>query len=230
MPTAALGTWLFLAGEAMFFAGLLSAFLVLQSAPANRLLFARSAAVVGHLWPAVGLALLIASSVALWRLGPGRAVAALAVGFLAVQAIVAWQLSDHGTIVTATTVYDGRLATTAAGWTVDGRRVPLTTGFDVHAVTPADLRSGPAGRFTVPTSDVRLVATYGPARNNYFALFALVTGAHAVHVVGGLAALAWLAVRRRRGTATVVHAASVTLYWQFVNGVGAIAILLLAIG
>ena len=226
MPAAALGMWLFLAGEAMFFAGLLSAFIVLQSSPDQRALFARSAAVVGRAGPAAAVVLIVASAALVWRRGPRWAVAGTAVALLAVQLVVARGLVRHQTIVTATDVYDGRATQADGRTTVEGTRSPLTAGFDVHRTMPADLRSAVAGTFTVADADVRLASTYGPSRNNYFAFVALATGAHAVHVIGGLGAMAWLTARRR----TPVAEWALRLYWQFVNGVGLIVVVMLAVG
>ncbi len=225
MPAATLGMWLFVAAEGMFFAGLLSAFLVLQSTPGEHALFVRSAAVVSRPLTAVAVGLLVASSAVLWRGGRRWVVAGLAVAFLAVQASAGHRLLSHHTIVTATAVYDGRATTAAAEWRVTGVRLPLPPTFDLARAMPSDL-PGVAGTYAIPTTDVRAAAAYGSSRNNYFGCYFLVTAAHAAQVVGGLVALGWLAVRRRSPAA----AAAVTLYWQFANGVGAVSLVLLALG
>ena len=232
MPAATLGMWLFLCGEAMFFAGLLTAFLVLQSSPAERALFVRSAAVVSRPLTVAAAVLLVASAATWWRAAAtfrGQLTAAgLAVGFLAVQRVTLGLLLSHHTVVTPTAVYDGRVPADGAS-VVTGVRGPLPVGFDVNTTTPGDVR-GTTGSFEVPRDDVRVDADYGPSRNNYFACFFLVTAAHALHVVGGLIASAWLLVRTRRGTTTPLQRRTVTLYWQFVNGVGLLSLVVLALG
>jgi heme/copper-type cytochrome/quinol oxidase subunit 3 len=235
MPVAALGMWLFIAGEAMFFAGLLSAFLVLQSTAGERALFVRSAAMVSRPATIGAAALLLTMSAALWRgvtrIGPQVVAAGLAVAFLGVQAWAGDRLLAHETIVTTSAVYDGGAAHGRGMVVVTGTRMPLPAAFDVARTVGSDLRGGTAiDREPIDPTDIRLEADYGPSRNNYFACYFLVTAAHALHVGGGLVALAWLAVRTRRGTATRLQAHVVCLYWQFVNGVGLLAILLLWLG
>ena len=235
MPAAALGMWLFIAGEAMFFAGLLSAFIVLQSVPGERLLFVRSAAVVSRPLTIVAAGLLVAGSLVLRRgkadVGRLAIFAGLAVAFLGVQAGAGWRLLSHDTVATASAVYDGTVARRRNAVTITGVRAALPPSFDVSRTMPADLRrGGTVGQFAVPALDVRLEANYGPSRNNYFACYFLVTAAHALHGVGGLVALGWLIVRARRRTATDVQVRAVTLYWQFVNGVGLLSLLLLSLG
>ncbi len=235
MPAAALGMWLFLAGEAMFFAGLLSAFLVLQSSPGERALFVRSARVVNLPLTLTAAALIAVTAVVLWR-GATRAswlavAGGVAVAFLIVQVVAAGLLLRHETVVTATDVYDGA-ATHKGGYVTGwGYRSPLPPALDVARTLPADVARGTAaGPFTVAESDARLVAAYGPSRNNYFGCYFLVTVAHALHVGAGLIALAWLTWRTRRRTASPGQTRAVVLYWQFVNGVGLLALLILALG
>ncbi len=231
MPAPMLGMWLFLAGEAMFFAGLLSAFIVLQSVPGERDLFVRSARVVSRpLTIAAGMTLLASSAIwwrgakTVWSL---RWAEGLGCAFLGIQAITAYPLLLHETIVTASTVYDGRVIR-HGDFRVDGVQMPLPDAFDVNRyVRP--IRGG-EDRLAVDPSQIRLEATYGPSRNNYFACYFLVNIAHALHVVGGLVALAWLARRARKGTATAAQTRIVTLYWQFVNGVGLLSLVLLSLG
>ncbi len=226
MPTAALGAWLCVAAEAMFFAGLLSAFLVLQSTPAEHARFVRSAAVVSRPLTAVAVTLLGASAAVLWR-APRRlgVVATLAVAFLGVQAWADHLLLAHHTVVTTTAVFDGRVADASTGPSVTGVREPLPPSLDLSRTVPDDVR-GPAGTYAVPAPDVRADATYGPSRNNYFGCYFLVTGAVVAHVLGGLLGLAWLAARRRSAAA----AWAVTLYWQFGHTVGIASLVLLSIG
>ncbi len=228
MPAAALGEWLFVAADAMFFAGLLSAYLVLQSTPATHALFVRSAAVVSRPLTVLAAALLLASAAAVWR-APNRPaiLVGLAVAFLAVQASSVERLLDHHTIVTPNAVYDGRLAARGS-LRLTGVRAPLPPTFDPAVTLPGDLRGAAPGSFGIARDDVRADVTYGPWRNNYFGCYFLVLTAHAVHVAGGLVALAWPAVRRAAGPPG--SARPVALYWQFVNGVGLVATALLWVG
>jgi cytochrome c oxidase subunit 3 len=52
--------------------------------------------------------------------------------------------------------------------------------------------------------------------------FYMLTGLHALHVIGGLAALGWVAARARRGAYTWAHHAGVrhtAVYWHFLGAV-----------
>lgn len=224
MPAATLGMWLFLASEAMFFAAILAGFIVLQSVPGARAVFARSAG-VPNLGLAIGSAmLLVASIVAVWRRARGWTVAGLATAFLIVQVLSCWLLLTHRTIVTTDAIYDGR-------WTYGGHfhgtKSATPSTLDLARLMPGEL-TGPVGNHDVSLGDaVQADVNYGPSRNNYFACFFLITGAHAIHVVGGLIALAWLAVRRR--SATEPQRQAVGMYWQFVNVVGLLAIAMLTL-
>ena len=228
MPAAMLGMWLFLAGEAMFFAGLMSAFIVLQSSPEQRALFARSAHVTSLPLTIVSAALLVASAVWIWRRFNAAAVIGLGVAFLLVQALAGGRLLTHRTIVLPPYVLDGRLTGRSS---LDGLRAPLPPTLDLARTMPGDLAGSVGGRFDYyGGADVRADVGYGPSRNNYFACYFLVTAVHALHVVGGLAAAAWLGWRVRRRTATDLQVRAVSLYWQFVNGVGLLSLFALAAG
>ena len=223
MPAAELGTWLFVAAESMFFAGLMVAFLVLRRADPP--LFARSAAVVSRPATVTAIALL-AASLAVLAVNRGRPLAitaALAVAFLSTQAWAAAGLLTHHTLVTATAVYDGRVTPGSGGQlTIAGTRRPVTAGFDIVAMTPDD-SPGTDGTFAVPAAARPDEADYGPSRNAYFACWFLFVAAHAVHVVGGLVAIAWLSARRRFPAAS----RSVRLYWRFVTVAGLVGSALL---
>jgi heme/copper-type cytochrome/quinol oxidase subunit 3 len=231
MPAATLGMWMFLASEAMFFTGLLSAYIVLQSVPGERALFVRSARVVSlPLTIVAGMTLVAASAIWCRRVMTPRSLSlagGLAAAFLAIQAITASHLLSHETVVTASTVYDGRVIH-HGDFRIDGVQMPLPNAFDVNRyVRPMFANEDRQG---IDPKQIRVAANYGPSRNNYFACYFLVTVAHAVHVIGGLAALAWLMGRTRKGTATAAQTRVVTLYWQFVNGVGLLSLVLLSLG
>jgi len=59
-----------------------------------------------------------------------------------------------------------------------------------------------------------------PQLQMFFFLYFAMTGLHALHMILGLGAVAWLIVRLRRGTITPTNAeplAAVGLYWHFVD-------------
>ena len=217
MPAGRLGMWLFLASEAMFFTGLLGGFVVLLSAVGQRPLFHASAAVLSKPVGVAQLALLAAGSAAV-----------VAQIYLAVQAVEYRQLARHHTVAARAgddlALYDGTTTRTPAGLSVAGVRGRLPEGYDVHQTTPAGLAGGQAGTFAVAEKDLLQDATYGPARNNFFASYYLLTVVHGLHVVGGLAATLWLL---RRTAADPTATGNVALYWHFVNAVGVVALLTL---
>ena len=230
MPAGMLGMWLFLAGEAMFFAGLLSAFIVLQSVPGERALFLRSARVVSVSLTITALCVLAISIVAVHRQMPRRVIVILAAVFLVVQGSSCCLLLTHRTVVTSQFVFDGRDSWMNA---YHGVRAPLPATLDLAQLMPSDLKDAtPWGNDSAQDpatySDVRVDQNYGPSRNNYFACYFLVTAAHAIHVIGGLLAIACLASRRHR--LTHVQQRAMSLFWQFVNGVGLVSVVLLALG
>ncbi len=63
----ALGMWFFLAGEAMFFVGLLGSFVVLESAGGQHDIFVKSSDTLSRGCGITGVILLLISSLALWR-------------------------------------------------------------------------------------------------------------------------------------------------------------------
>jgi len=63
---------------------------------------------------------------------------------------------------------------------------------------------------------------HGPGTSLFFTLYYGMTGLHALHVVAGLALVAWIFVRVRRRRVTPEHHLSlelVALYWHFVDAV-----------
>lgn len=58
-----------------------------------------------------------------------------------------------------------------------------------------------------------------PARGHalYFTLYYLLTGLHALHVTGGILALAWLGVRLQRARPSLVGLECGALYWHLVD-------------
>ncbi len=233
MTAARLGMWLFLASETMFFAGVIGGFLVLQNAGAEHPLFLKSAKLVTGfslvgvctMAPAV---LSFASSVVLMRARRHAVLisVALAVAILAVEFVGSGNLLRRHTVAVVDTaagwVYDGTVETrTKAQCTMRASRTDLPEGFDVHQVVSSDL-AGPRQSYSFPIASIRQDASYGPSRNNFFAIFFLVTAVHAVHVIGGLLAIGWLYVCRRRETAF----GAVVMYLHFVNAMGLAGLLL----
>jgi len=165
VPSAVLGVLIFVSAEIMFFAGLISAFLI-----------ARAGAIA---WPppdqprlpvevtAVNTLLLLASGGLL---------------FLSARAFAA-----HGTARQVA----GRLGAAV----VLGASFVAIQGFEWVRLVGFGL--------TLTSS------TYG-------AFFYLIVGAHALHAVGGLAALGWTASRLRAGTLAEDPLRAVEILWYFV--------------
>ena len=72
----------------------------------------------------------------------------------------------------------------------------------------------------VPGPSFRAPAGAGPQIQIFFFLYFAMTGLHAVHMIGGLAAVGWLIALHLRGALTPARAepvAIVGLYWHFVD-------------
>jgi heme/copper-type cytochrome/quinol oxidase subunit 3 len=220
--SASLGMTLFLAAEGMFFLGLLSALTVLG--PAQAPLFRRSAAELST----VGLFTSIACLAAMSLLGLSRSWSIrlrwIAVGagvlFLALQGLQYWRLLRHQTVVAQyldrPRVLDGTARDTGDTLVITGTMADLPDQYNPHAVilpTPAT-----AGTFTVAKKGVINRESYGPARNNFFSCYFAITAVHAVHLLGGLAALWWVTFRRR------VRFPAVQLYWHTMNAIGIVCL------
>jgi cytochrome c oxidase subunit III len=54
--------------------------------------------------------------------------------------------------------------------------------------------------------------------SNHGAFFYLIVGTHALHVMAGLIAVTWGALRLRAGTLTVAQRAAIQIFWTFVVG------------
>jgi heme/copper-type cytochrome/quinol oxidase subunit 3 len=167
VPSAVIGVMMFVAAEAMFFAGLISAFLVVK------------AGIKPGMWPppwqprlpvevtGVNTAILVVSG--LLMLAAGRV------------------LVKNG--VVSVPLY---LAATALGATFVG-----VQGYEWSQLLSQGL--------TMTSS-------------NHGAFFYLIVGTHALHVVAGLMALVWGALRLRKGTLTVAQRSAIQIFWTFVVG------------
>jgi heme/copper-type cytochrome/quinol oxidase subunit 3 len=164
LAPARLGVWLFLVSEAMFFAGLIAAFLVLREG---------SSAFGG---PAGRLSLPLMTSATLMLILSSLCVS---------RATVAWRNRREARIV--------------ASWT---RRAILfgTLFLALQAVEWREcLRSGIAPRTSL-----------------YWSSFFVLTGAHALHVAGGLVWLSWAWNSARAGVGRL-RLELAEIYWHFVG-------------
>jgi heme/copper-type cytochrome/quinol oxidase subunit 3 len=212
-----LGMWLFLASEAMFFIAMLGAFVVLQSTGQQHALFVKSSAMLSKFIGSLSAIFLILSSVYLASTNSKLRWAALAGGlaFVCLQ-WVQWTLL----LLNHTTVFrdSGRLMV-SDGRPSHSHRIDLPPSFDVHAVTASDFVGKPAGGWPKHTDEILIDQDYGPSRNNFFASYFLMSAAHGLHVLAGVAALLWFMLFRRGKIPPALQN-----YWHFVNVVGIIGL------
>ena len=160
IETARLGMWVFLASEAMLFAGLIGAYLFLRTGKAG---FESGAGVLERGLVGANTCVLVLSSVTWTRAlrAPDRAtlVRWLAVTLLLGTAFLAIQSNEYAGLLSA-----GHL----------------------------------------------------PRTNIFWACFFVLTGVHGLHVLGGLAALAWTGTRALRGAGRLALELA-GLYWHFVD-------------
>lgn len=232
LPIATLGMYFFLASEAMFFVGLLGAFIVLQSASGQHQLFQRSSWMLNGVLGISSAALLGISTLTMVFGRKGQFIAVVcAVLFLALQAEQWGELLSRHTYVerqgSGLVILDGtvrRIAPGKAFYVNDVRQSDLPQSFDVHSITRFDIGSDSAITNEVHLQGDQIVqdATYGPSRNNYFAMFFLLSAAHVLHALVGIVAVLWFLVVRK------THApGSLQIYWHFVNAVGVLTLIAL---
>jgi heme/copper-type cytochrome/quinol oxidase subunit 3 len=226
MPAPKLGMWLFLASETMFFIGLLGSFIVLESAGSQHPLFVNSSHMLSKLYGICGVLCLIASSAAISNLPRKLPVFAflVAIGFILVQCIQWIVLLNHHTVVVVSggnaTVLDGNKSRTATV-AIYGKSLGLVNRFDIHGVTEADF-SGEESWRQFDQKDVHQDANYGPGRNNFFAMYFLMSTAHVLHLLAGIIAVLWFLIFAKGKLPDAVQ-----IYWHFVNAVGVISFMVL---
>jgi heme/copper-type cytochrome/quinol oxidase subunit 3 len=226
MPNGLLGMYLFLASEAMFFLGILGSFLVLQSG--QRELFHHMASTLSRSETALLAVLLVLASVTVKR----RWIAIIfAIGFALFQLLIWQHLLNHHTIVQRNSghafVYDGELdVELEKPHRLKGVVANLPNNFDVTQTTITDIKQAATstGEFQIVPADVLQDVSLGPWRNNFFASYYLITGAHLVHLLAGIIAMIWLALR---SAPSAVNISCVRMYFHFVNIVGVLGLLLL---
>jgi heme/copper-type cytochrome/quinol oxidase subunit 3 len=159
---ARFGVWLFLVGEAMFFAALIAAYVVLRAGSPN---FGSPSDALSLTAGAAATLLLVASSAAAWR------------GLLAAK--------NH--------------SRSASSWIL----LTLVLGTAFLAIQGFEYRT-------------LIVHGFSPRTSLYWSSFFVLTGLHALHVLGGLV---WLALARRNPDApsSSLRIELGVLYWQLVD-------------
>jgi heme/copper-type cytochrome/quinol oxidase subunit 3 len=227
MPPARLGMWLFLASEAMFFIGLLSAFIVLGSTGEQHALFAGSAKMLSISIAIVCVLVAIASSVAMSRQSAiSRWLAVAAALLFCVTQSAQWRsLLTHQTTVVQN--LDGRSVAyeqepgPLQGNFIRAHALDLPDHADLSQITPSDLDQSSVRELGVHLRTLRTL-NYGPSRNNFFACYFLITTAHVIHLLAGMLVVLYFLLFAKGKLPD-----SVQIYWHFVNAVGVIGILAL---
>jgi heme/copper-type cytochrome/quinol oxidase subunit 3 len=233
MPAPKLGMWLFLASEAMFFIGLLGSFIVLESAGSQHEVFIKSSAELSRILGWIGILFLIASSFLL-RLNNTRgnsrwlAIAAAA-GFLLLQFAQWHVLLTHRTCavkMSGTTLAIDGYENLRKPTQLDRAKVMnLPDAFDAHSTTRADFPTLTQGAMTIQDGAFTRIlqdVNYGPSRNNFFAMYFLLSAAHVLHLLAGIVAVLWFMLFTKGKLPDAVQ-----IYWHFVNTVGVLSFLVL---
>jgi cytochrome c oxidase subunit 3 len=239
-PPGKIAIWMFLASEIMFFIGILGSYIVLRSGAPT--LFGKHAAALDKWLAGVNTLVLIFSSVTMYiavdasfkGLRNRTIVALLATiacgfGFMGIKYVEYTAKFTHFTVVggegdgAPIYVFDGHVHGHGAERTITGYRADLSkfgTGFNIHLVAEMDVHaaSGQDGPMEFPLPKViAQEISYGPWKNIFYASYFTTTGVHGAHVVGGLIALAMLAIHAMRGKVLPAHTEYVGLYWHFVD-------------
>jgi len=199
---AKVGMWLFLASEVMLFGGLFSAYIFLRvGAPPdtwphgwlnvtlgtiNTVILALSAITTLLAWASLKI-----KDFPKYKLYHGLTIL-LAITFLGIKSYEYTDKFNHYTV----TLADGRLA--------DGHLIKGKTSADQvvlkgrYVASRAELLDGHAAHrakheeIVIPRSQITRMQNYGPAYNNFTAIYFTLSGLHALHILGGVMVIAWL--------------------------------------
>ncbi|HNT16202.1 MAG TPA: cytochrome c oxidase subunit 3 [Verrucomicrobiota bacterium] len=197
-----LGVWLFLASEVMLFGGLFSAYTYLRiGAPPdtwphgwmnvtlgtiNTVLLALSAITTLLAWAA-----LKTKQFGRYKLF-GLLTILLGCAFLGIKSYEYRDKLTHYQVQ----LNDGRVAD---GHMVENRKdadyVLLRGRYVASAAELLDGRAAgghPHEELKIARADIKSLKNYGPALNNFLALYFCITGLHAIHIIGGLIVFAYL--------------------------------------
>ena len=234
-----IGIWLFVASEIMFFMGILVSYVLFRAADPQ--LFSAQAAVLNKVLGGINTLILLGSSAtiamavgAARRNKPGKAIACmgltlvLAALFLGIKASEYWDKFCHYTLIARMSdgtsyVYDGGTHMGKGGFVLYGYRAPLPADntWDIHLTSPQQMREASGltspQTYQIPSSAILEQMNYGPWKNIFFACYFTLTAVHAVHVIGGMIAIAILllgtAIRKIQPAAIEY----VAIYWYFVD-------------
>lgn len=198
---AKIGMWLFLASEVMLFGGLFSAYIFLRvGAPAgtwphgwlnvtlgtiNTLILALSAITTLLAWVALKL-----NQFPRYKLFHGLTIL-LALAFLGIKSYEYRDKFLHYEVQ----LKDGRIA--------DGHMVENNKGADYillhghYVASHAELMDGHAkaaehAELKIPRAEIKRMQNYGPAHNNFLAIYFCLTILHALHILGGVLVIAYI--------------------------------------
>lgn len=197
-----LGIWLFLASEVMLFGGLFSAYIYLRvGAPSdtwphgwlnvtlgtiNTVILALSAITTLLAWAA-----LKTNEFARYKIF-GALTIVLAVTFLGIKAYEYSDKFSHYQV----RMNDGRVAD---GHMVENKKEADHIVLHGHYVASAvELLHGHANagaaheELTIPRSEIKSMKFYGPALNNFLAIYYSITILHALHIIGGVIVIGYL--------------------------------------
>lgn len=199
---AKVGMWLFLASEVMLFGGLFSAYILLRvGAPAgtwphgwldvplgtiNTILLALSAITTLLAWAALKM-----KQFPRYKIYHALTIF-LALVFLGIKSYEYRDKFHHYEVQ----LTDGRIA--------DGHMIENKPGEDYVVIegayvgSHADLMEPRKGKeaehseIRIERSQIKKMQNYGPWHNNFLAIYFVLTGLHALHILGGIVVIAWL--------------------------------------
>jgi cytochrome c oxidase subunit 3 len=244
-PTAPgkIGIWLFLASEIMFFIGILGSYIILRSGSPH--LFAEHAAVLSKIAAGANTLVLIFSSFtmalsvdAAQKGDRGRVTICLLLTLLCAASFMGikyYEYTDklgrpfthmegHQTLVynegKNAWAYDGHVHGKGDEIEVEGVRVPVPEGFDIHNASEHAMAQAPGaekGVWTLARKNVGAAVTYGPWKNIFFSCYFALTGIHGIHVLGGMVPITILLLQSLRGKVFPAQTEYTGLYWHFVD-------------
>jgi cytochrome c oxidase subunit 3 len=245
--SAVLGMWLFLATEILLFGGLFCAYAVYRANHPEVFEYAHQ--YLDKMLGAVNTVILLVSSftmaAAVWaaqrnrqRTLVGMLIATLvcACGFLGIKFVEYKHKWQHGLLwgkhyqpheethgISAENAHAAGVE--AAGEHAEAKAVPTTATADVPAESTHKTFIAPSigpGGLLPPGAEAPLETPEEKVRNahTFFAIYFGMTGLHGIHVLGGMAVIAWLLVRALRGHFNADYFTPVPmvgLYWHVVD-------------
>lgn len=240
-----IGIWLFIASDVMLFVGILGSYVLFRAADPS--LFSGQSIALNKIVGGICTLVLIVSSFtmamcvqAARRQKRRRTISCLSLTlvlgciFLGLQTAQYSNKFSHYTVIARNPdgrayVYDGHAKQSSGAIQLTGFAAPMPANntWDIHLLTAQQAKSAaeragasslPAS-YRIPTSSIIQEINDGPWKNLFFACYFVLTGMHALHLLGGIIVLSLLLILAVRGRVPAAAIEYTGAYWHFVTAV-----------